>query len=421
MAERRTYSEIVIVGSGIEIYWLALVCSKRIPNGALIRICDLACYQQPIFSVGPWLDELHELISVSHDDFMRLHKPRLCLGLEVQLKGKSLFLPSAPTGMSYRGVPFARLYGALGGEQLGLYAEYNYANQLHQAKSTQPPRNVASAMCEGLQMDYVIKGDEYRHFLIECLRASGVNVALMSFEGLAADCSREIVDSVINRAEHSNEVLFFDLTGGGGGKISEYELESCANAEFFALNQLIYTGNNWLRSISYDREWRLDIDYSWRRPLIDMPCVLPASLHHIKLGGGVHNCLGDLSQRIFFYQLRDLHTYWPEPDVYECLAKKFNRTWQGWFADANDYYQSLYSVCVQQEPLSAANLARVELFKETGCLPQRDDQLVQPWEWENIFSFCLNVVPAGCCLPQSIDPSAVLWHAQQIKRSFVIR
>lgn len=416
MASDLSYSEIIIIGSGIELLWTALICAQRKPKGTSISLYEISNGDVPVFCAGPWLDELHELMGVSHDQFLKLVKPRLCLGLDIHTRNNHYFLPSAPTGMPFKGIPFVRLYSALFNQQTCAYTDYNFARQLRRSNCSQPPRNLASVMCDGLQMEYSMREDRYRLFLSEQLREATADIAMFQLDVTGGESQK--AESLIAKSQNT---LVLDLTC----ELQQGSFESTARpigkASFFAVQQLVNNGNQWLYSISCDNERQLDINYLWGRLPVDVPCRLTGNgSHHIKLGSGRNLCVGNLPRRVLFCQLRDLYTFWPEPATFLYLIKRFNRSWQGWLEDANEFYDLLQAVACESPSISAINRARIELFEETGGFAQRDRALVQSWEWENLITGCLGVAPKNRGLPRGLDFTVVAAHMQQIRQSFAI-
>lgn len=424
MSSHRAYSEIIIAGNGVQLYWTALLCAKRMGAGQVLSLYEQVSEALPICCAGEWLDELHERIGVCHEDFLRHCKPRLSLGLEIPA-AKDAFIAATPTGIAYRGHPFARLYGATGADTLGYYSEYNFARVLHASKPQRPPINLAEVLCEGLQMDYHIDGVLYRKFLMDYLRGSGPKVAMHSLAGLPV-AAEELIDAVSARVAEPKNVLLLDLIWGAARKAATFHLLPHAHADFFALNRISMGVQGWIHSMSYGGTHRLDVvisgDYaesSCDSPATQQLCrITSEGLAHIKLGPGRDYCCVDVSRRILFRQLCDLYSYWPEPDSYAVLINKFNRTWRSWYDEAREFYNVLQSALQEDVALTSANLARVNLYSEVGSFPQIDRALIKPWEWENIVVAGLGVLPGNRGLPRDVSPQEVKNHMLAIKRSF---
>ncbi len=423
MAENEVYSEIIIVGRGVELYWLALACAKRIQNSIPITIYNLTKESLPVRCEGAWLDELHELIGLSHEDFLQLMRPRLCLGVDVDARYKKLFLAAAPTGVPYRGIPFARLYAAIGAEKLGPFLDYNFAHALNDSNPPHPPANIAQAMCEGLEMEYLIADARYQQLLLAQLQGVNTNIKWHDIV-CSLQQEQELIASIANNNELSGNVLLFDLIWQKPVDADVLASEPFSRSGFFASNRLTkIEGLEW-GQVMRGQESRFGASVSGcgsgEEPFLWS--TTPAGLHYIKLGAGRTLSVLDVTRRILFEQLKGLFLYWPEPNTFDLLSNKFNRTWQAWLREEEDYYQLLLSIVAEDGfELSATNKARIGLYSEIGCLPQVDQVLIKSWEWENLIVSGLGVLPGNRGLPRDIKREDVIKHMAEIKQSFSMR
>lgn len=418
MTAGEKFSEIVIVGGSIESYWLALACAAQSAHAVNITLLNDAKCVAPAICVGAWIEDLHELIGVPHEQFLQFCRPRISLGLEVTTQNKQFFYTATPTGYPHNHYSFARLFAALGESELGSYTHYNFAQALSASKPTMRPGDAASVMCEGLQVNYHVDVARYQQFLTEMLLRLRRDVQILNV------CDFIVQESALSQLLPQWEkcrgaILLIDLNWGGKNNLARCELMPLSNTNYFACNSLALVDGAQVHAFACGAAQLVTVRGELFAPRVKTNwCDSAPWGGQIKMGRGqIYNAL-ETAQRLFLFQLRELMTYWPTPQSLVLLAGKFNRMWSAWHAEVDDFENLLLSVAGFGDELTASNMERIALFAEVGNWPQVDAAIINACEWENSAVAGLGVAPGSRGLPRDVSRADVIKHMANIKQSF---
>lgn len=412
------FSEIVIIGGSIESYWLALACAARSANSVNITLLnDVKCVA-PAICVGAWLEDLHDLIGVPHEQFLQFCRPSISLGLEVTAQNKQFFYTATPTGYPHNHYSFARLFAALGESELGPYTSYNFAHALNMNKPNKRPEDPTSVMCEGLQVNYHVDGARYQQFLTEILMRLRSDVKILKVSDFVVRESA-LAQLLPQWESCRGAILLVDLNRGGKNNLANCEIMPLSNTYYFACNSLALVDGAQVHAFASGAAQLVTIRGELFATRVKTNWCDSASWGGlIKMGRGhIHNAL-ETAQRLFLFQLRELMTYWPTPQSFVLLGGKFNRMWSAWHTEVDDFENLLLSATGYGDELTARNGERIALFAEVGNWPQVDLALINAHEWENIVVAGLGIAPGSRGLPRDVSRADIIKHMANIKQSF---
>lgn len=414
--------KVTIVGGGVELFWVALACvNKKLVEPSLLTLLDDVTASHPVTSAGDWLEDLHGMLGLSHQEFLNTINPRLSIGLQVRSVANSYYIPLTKTGIPFRNSSFSRLYAALPEDRRGNFMDYNLANTLFKINPRKRPVGIEVARSEGLKFIYHIETARYRQFLMRYLTERQVKVLHIKDEKISGvgDCLPEF----FTKLSDSEVGLLIDFYPKLSGSVC---VADCPSSGFFAINQLefdgdlmhhyIEIGSGKLTRSTYVRKARLDANAI---EAIKAPSERSnLSGNHIRMG--MHSRWPNplaIEEAIFFQQLLGLIKFWPSSKNIAFFAGRLSRQWSAWGREIQELNDLIHqSVYMEGEFFN--NQHRINLYKESGNVAFSEGGIVDESTWENILAAGFRLSPGYRGIPNGVPKELAVEHLKNIRNSF---